>query len=60
MLFIRHVASNFHQYECRGAISSIHEITKRIGADSSVSDNHFTITEDFIKDVKEAFLDPWL
>jgi hypothetical protein len=33
------------------------EIAKRIGAESSVSDNRFTVTEDFVKDVKEA-LDP--
>jgi hypothetical protein len=33
------------------------EIAKRIGAKSSVSDNHFTVAEDFVKDVKEA-LDP--
>jgi len=33
------------------------EITKRIGADSSVCDNRFTVTESFVKDVNEV-LDP--
>lgn len=33
------------------------EITKRVGAESSISDNRFTVTNEFVKDVKEV-LDP--